>query len=167
MSRPTHAASVVNAAYATDVTTSAACTLQVGGVVFTVACEPYLESEYGNDWVGEAPIKLLLTSVSADSFSAPLQVSGVVFTVACESYLGSEYGNDWVGEAPKLLLLSLLLLPLPPLLLLLLLLPVCHRSVAWFLTLRVSPTWKASTAMTKWVLLTALSAAVAAAPCLS
>jgi hypothetical protein len=44
MLRPNHAASVINAAVATDVTTSAACTLQVSGVVFTIACEPYLES---------------------------------------------------------------------------------------------------------------------------
>lgn len=31
----------------------------VSGLVFTVACEPYLESEYGNDWMSDSPVKLL------------------------------------------------------------------------------------------------------------
>eukprot|EP00775_Hariotina_reticulata_P011314 gene11314-11464_t len=33
--------------------------LVVSGLVFTVACEPYLESEYGNEWMSDAPVKLL------------------------------------------------------------------------------------------------------------
>lgn len=30
-----------------------------GGLVFTVACEPYLESEYGENWPSDAPVKIL------------------------------------------------------------------------------------------------------------
>ncbi len=29
------------------------------GIVFTVCCEPYLESEYGSDYISESPVKLL------------------------------------------------------------------------------------------------------------
>ena len=29
------------------------------GIVFTVCCEPYLESEYGADYISETPVKLL------------------------------------------------------------------------------------------------------------
>lgn len=29
------------------------------GIVFTVCCEPYLESEYGADYMSETPVKLL------------------------------------------------------------------------------------------------------------
>ena len=29
------------------------------GIVFTVCCEPYLESEYGVDYISETPVKLL------------------------------------------------------------------------------------------------------------
>lgn len=29
------------------------------GIVFTVCCEPYLESEYGSDYISETPVKLL------------------------------------------------------------------------------------------------------------
>ena len=28
-------------------------------MVFTVCCEPYLQSEYGHDYVSESPVKLL------------------------------------------------------------------------------------------------------------
>lgn len=27
--------------------------------MFTVACEPYLESEYGENWPSDAPVKIL------------------------------------------------------------------------------------------------------------
>lgn len=29
------------------------------GMVFTVCCEPYLQSEYGADYVSDSPVKLL------------------------------------------------------------------------------------------------------------
>lgn len=33
--------------------------LIVSGLVFTVCCEPYLESEYGAEYGSDAPVKLL------------------------------------------------------------------------------------------------------------
>jgi hypothetical protein len=33
--------------------------LLLAGIVFTVCCEPYLESEYGSDYISETPVKLL------------------------------------------------------------------------------------------------------------
>lgn len=33
--------------------------LLTAGIVFTVCCEPYLESEYGSDYISETPVKLL------------------------------------------------------------------------------------------------------------
>ena len=34
-------------------------TFSCAGIVFTVCCEPYLESEYGADYISETPVKLL------------------------------------------------------------------------------------------------------------
>jgi hypothetical protein len=31
----------------------------VGGLVFTVACEPYLQEEYGEHWLADSPVKIL------------------------------------------------------------------------------------------------------------
>lgn len=31
----------------------------VSGLVFTACCEPYLESEYGQEYLSDAPVKLL------------------------------------------------------------------------------------------------------------
>ena len=33
--------------------------MRAAGIVFTVCCEPYLESEYGADYISETPVKLL------------------------------------------------------------------------------------------------------------
>jgi hypothetical protein len=63
--------------------------LQVSGVVFTVACEPYLESEYGNEWVGEAPIKLL-DKLSEMPGQAGEEVVVVGQVLADEATLGYE-----------------------------------------------------------------------------
>jgi hypothetical protein len=62
---------------------------QVSGVVFTVACEPYLESEYGNEWVGEAPIKLL-DKLSEMPGQAGEEVVVVGQVLADEATLGYE-----------------------------------------------------------------------------
>jgi hypothetical protein len=67
--------------------------LQVSGVVFTVACEPYLESEYGNDWVGEAPIKLL-DKLSEMPGQAGEEVVVVGQVLADEATLGYEDVNN-------------------------------------------------------------------------
>ncbi|WIA13005.1 hypothetical protein OEZ85_006615 [Tetradesmus obliquus] len=61
----------------------------VSGVVFTVACEPYLESEYGGEWVGEAPIKLL-DKLSEMPGQAGEEVVVVGQVLADEATLGYE-----------------------------------------------------------------------------
>eukprot|EP00882_Tetradesmus_deserticola_P024365 GHRQ01026626.1.p1 GENE.GHRQ01026626.1~~GHRQ01026626.1.p1 ORF type:complete len:256 (+),score=77.21 GHRQ01026626.1:318-1085(+) len=61
----------------------------VSGVVFTVACEPYLESEYGAEWVGEAPIKLL-DKLSEMPAQAGEEVVVVGQVLADEATLGYE-----------------------------------------------------------------------------
>ena len=33
--------------------------MRAAGMVFTVCCEPYLQSEYGADYVSDSPVKLL------------------------------------------------------------------------------------------------------------
>jgi hypothetical protein len=85
---PTHSLLFVIAVSAAFACTHA-CTPQVSGVVLTVACEPYLESEYGSEWVGEAPIKLL-DKLSEMPGQAGEEVVVVGQVLADEATLGYE-----------------------------------------------------------------------------
>eukprot|EP00879_Flechtneria_rotunda_P011648 GHRR01012168.1.p2 GENE.GHRR01012168.1~~GHRR01012168.1.p2 ORF type:complete len:166 (-),score=14.90 GHRR01012168.1:2427-2924(-) len=62
----------------------------VSGLVFTVACEPYLESEYGADWMSEAPVKLLDRLYTGMPSAAGEQVVVLGQVLADEATLGYE-----------------------------------------------------------------------------
>lgn len=62
----------------------------VGGLVFTVACEPYLESEYGDKWSSEAPVRILDALFYGMPSVAGQQVVLLSQVLADESTLGYE-----------------------------------------------------------------------------
>lgn len=64
--------------------------LVVAGVVFTVATEPYLESEYGADYGREAPVKLLDRLLHGHRQTPDEEVVIVSQVLACDATLGYE-----------------------------------------------------------------------------
>lgn len=62
----------------------------VAGVVFTVATEPYLQSEYGMDYHREAPVKLLDRLLHGHKRWPDEEVVVVSQVLACEATLGYE-----------------------------------------------------------------------------
>ena len=62
----------------------------VSGLVFTTANEPYLESEYGVEYMSEAPVKLLDQLYHGSPASADEQVVLLSQVLACEATLGYE-----------------------------------------------------------------------------
>lgn len=84
----------------------------VGGLVFTVACEPYLESEYGEHWPSEAPVKILdalyygMPNVSGQQVVLLSQVLADDSTLGYEDMsnmqvgcVGVGGGGSWVGAS--------------------------------------------------------------------
>lgn len=64
--------------------------LVVGGVVFTVVTEPYLQSEYGPDYHREAPVKLLERLLHGHRRWPDEEVVVVSQVLACDATLGYE-----------------------------------------------------------------------------
>ncbi|KAK9842029.1 hypothetical protein WJX81_004728 [Elliptochloris bilobata] len=64
--------------------------LITAGIVFTVCCEPYLQSEYGADYVSESPVKLLDRLLHGQRQVADEQVVVLSQVLACDATLGYE-----------------------------------------------------------------------------
>lgn len=64
--------------------------LVVSGIIFTVLTEPYLASEYGDDYGSEAPIKLLALLLHTHKRDSDQQVVVLNQVLACEATLGYE-----------------------------------------------------------------------------
>ncbi|GIM06582.1 hypothetical protein Vretimale_10808 [Volvox reticuliferus] len=64
--------------------------LIVGGLVFTTASEPYLQSEYGSDYGSDAPVKLLDRLYHGFPKSADEEVVVLSQVLACDATLGYE-----------------------------------------------------------------------------
>jgi len=64
--------------------------LIVSGLVFTVCCEPYLESEYGGDYGSDAPVKLLDRLIHGQAKTPDEQVVVLGQVLACDATLGYE-----------------------------------------------------------------------------
>lgn len=58
--------------------------------MFTVACEPYLESEYGSEWAADAPVKLLDLLYNGMPRQAGEQVVVIGQVLADDATLGYE-----------------------------------------------------------------------------
>ncbi|KXZ44654.1 hypothetical protein GPECTOR_64g148 [Gonium pectorale] len=64
--------------------------LIVGGLVFTTASEPYLQSEYGSDYGSDAPVKLLDRLYHGFPSAADEEVVVLSQVLACDATLGYE-----------------------------------------------------------------------------
>ncbi|KAK9908877.1 hypothetical protein WJX75_004161 [Coccomyxa subellipsoidea] len=64
--------------------------LVVAGIVFTVCCEPYLESEYGADYISETPVKLLDRLLYGQREHIDEEVVILSQVLACDATLGYE-----------------------------------------------------------------------------
>ncbi|GLI60058.1 hypothetical protein VaNZ11_001910 [Volvox africanus] len=64
--------------------------LIVGGLVFTTASEPYLQSEYGSDYGSDAPVKLLDRLYHGFPKTADEEVVVLSQVLACDATLGYE-----------------------------------------------------------------------------
>ena len=62
--------------------------LVVAGLVFTPASEPYLQSEYGPDYVSDSPVKLLDAMLHGVKAEAGEQVVVLAQVLACDATLG-------------------------------------------------------------------------------
>lgn len=62
----------------------------VAGIIFTVCSEPYLLSEYGVDYMSEAPVKLLERLMHGERAEDDEQVVILSQVLACEATLGYE-----------------------------------------------------------------------------
>jgi len=62
----------------------------VAGLVFTVACEPYLQSEYGSDYATDSPVKILDRLYHGMPKAADEEVVVLSQVLACDATLGYE-----------------------------------------------------------------------------
>lgn len=62
----------------------------VSGLVFTVVNEPYLASEYGNEWMADAPVRLLDKLYYGNPAESGEQVVVLGQVLADEATLGYE-----------------------------------------------------------------------------
>lgn len=60
------------------------------GLVFTVCCEPYLQSEYGGDYTTDSPVKLLDRLFHGFPKSSDEEVVVLSQVLACDATLGYE-----------------------------------------------------------------------------
>ena len=60
------------------------------GIVFTVCCEPYLQSEYGPDFMSDSPVKLLERLLHGQKKTEDEEVVIVSQVLASEATLGYE-----------------------------------------------------------------------------
>lgn len=62
--------------------------LVIAGVVFTVASEPYFQSEYGIDYIREAPVKLLDCFLHEYKQAEDEEIVLVSQVLACDATVG-------------------------------------------------------------------------------
>ncbi|KAK9842610.1 hypothetical protein WJX84_004330 [Apatococcus fuscideae] len=62
----------------------------IAGIVFTCLCEPYLISEYGSDYLGDSPVKLLDQLLHGRKEQPEQQIVVLSQVLACNTTLGYE-----------------------------------------------------------------------------